>query len=55
MTAKVARHLLTVGRSIRAVVRDARKAATWKDLGCDVAVSVLRNPHNVIFHADTGL
>jgi uncharacterized protein YbjT (DUF2867 family) len=35
----VARNLLAVGKAVRAVVRDARKGAAWKEKGCEVAVA----------------
>jgi uncharacterized protein YbjT (DUF2867 family) len=35
----VARNLLAAGRPVRAVLRDARKAKTWTDRGCDVALA----------------
>ena len=36
---EVARNLLTVGKPVRAIVRDARKGTTWKELGCEVAAA----------------
>jgi len=35
----VARNLLEAGLEVRAVVRDARKAAPWSDLGAEIAVA----------------
>jgi NAD(P)H dehydrogenase (quinone) len=37
----VARALLSDGRPVRAVVRDAAKATAWRALGCDVALADL--------------
>src|SRR5580658_5383846 len=34
---EVARTLLKMGRTVRAVLRDPRKGAVWDDLGCRVA------------------
>ncbi len=36
---EVARHLLRAGESVRAVVRDHKKAARWAELGCGVRVA----------------
>jgi uncharacterized protein YbjT (DUF2867 family) len=36
---EAARRLLQAGQPVRAVVRDAAKAATWKERGCEVAVA----------------
>jgi len=35
----VARNLLAAGRPVRAVLRDARKAAFWRDQGCEIALA----------------
>ena len=35
----VARHLLTAGKPVRAVMRDFAKAQTWQDRGCEIAVA----------------
>lgn len=35
----VARHLLSRGQRVRAVVRDAAKGRAWSELGCEVAVA----------------
>ncbi len=35
----VARALLSAGQRVRAVVRDASKARSWADLGCEVAIA----------------
>jgi NAD(P)H dehydrogenase (quinone) len=39
----LARALLADGRSVRAVVREARKASGWAALGCDVAIADLED------------
>ena len=36
---EVARTLLAAGKSVRAIVRDARKGAAWAEQGCDVAIA----------------
>jgi NAD(P)H dehydrogenase (quinone) len=36
---EVARQLLAVQKPVRAIVRDARKAAAWAERGCEVAVA----------------
>lgn len=36
---EIARNLLAVGKPVRAIVRDARKGAAWKQHGCEVAVA----------------
>jgi uncharacterized protein YbjT (DUF2867 family) len=40
----VAHTLLTAGRQVRAVVRDARKGAGWESRGCNVAVADVADP-----------
>ncbi len=35
----LARSLLAEGQPVRAVLRDAAKAATWRDRGCDIALA----------------
>jgi uncharacterized protein YbjT (DUF2867 family) len=40
----VAHALLTAGRQVRAVVRDARKGAGWESRGCNVAVADVADP-----------
>ena len=37
--AEVAQNLLTVGDSVRAVLRDVRKAGPWIERGCEIAVA----------------
>jgi NAD(P)H dehydrogenase (quinone) len=41
---EVARRLLTVGKPVRAIVRDARKGTPWKELDCEVAVADIGDP-----------
>ena len=41
---RLARTLLADGRSVRAVVRDARKGGGWAALGCDVAIADMKDP-----------
>jgi NAD(P)H dehydrogenase (quinone) len=36
---EVARALLNAGQAVRAVIRDPRKGAVWKALGCDVSLA----------------
>src|SRR4030088_2898987 len=38
-----ARALLSAGRPVRAVVRDAGKARPWFDLGCEVALAEMED------------
>ena len=40
---RVARHLLTAGHSVRAVVRDAHKGKAWTESGCEVAIADIRD------------
>jgi nucleoside-diphosphate-sugar epimerase len=40
--AAVARSLLSADQPVRAVVRDALKGASWANLGCDIALPILR-------------
>lgn len=39
----VARHLLSVGEYVRAVVRDADKGRTWAALGCEVVIAEMED------------
>jgi len=39
----VARHLLSAGQRVRAVVRDAHKGRFWSDLGCEVAIAEMED------------
>ena len=39
----LARHLLSVGEPVRAVVRDAAKGQAWAALGCEVAVAEMED------------
>ena len=38
-----ARALLSAGRRVRAVVRDAEKARPWSDLGCKIALAEMED------------
>ena len=40
---EIARNLLADGQPVRAVLRDAAKAADWAALGCDVAIAEMEN------------
>jgi uncharacterized protein YbjT (DUF2867 family) len=39
----VARHLLSLGEPVRAVVRDDAKGRAWAELGCDVAIAEMED------------
>jgi len=39
----VAQHLLKAGQPVRAVIRDANKAAYWQALGCEVALAEMED------------
>lgn len=39
----VARHLLAAGQPVRAVLRDAARAADWIELGCDAAIATMED------------
>jgi NAD(P)H dehydrogenase (quinone) len=39
----VARHLLSAGQRVRAVIRDAHKGRFWSDLGCEVAIAEMED------------
>jgi len=40
----VAKTLLRSHRQVRAVLRDARKASAWSDLGCEVGIATMEDP-----------
>src|ERR1700691_2424450 len=46
--AAVARSLLSADQSVRAVVRDRSKGATWAQLGCDIAIADLSDTEALI-------
>ncbi len=39
----MARTLLAAGKQVRAVVRDDRKAETWRERGCEIAVAAMED------------
>ena len=53
----LARHLLAEGLPVRAVVRDAERAAPWKALGCEVAIARMedRTALTAAFAGTTGV
>ena len=53
----LARHLLAAGLPVRAVVRDAERAAPWKALGCEVAIARMedRTALTAAFAGTTGV
>jgi NAD(P)H dehydrogenase (quinone) len=45
---ELARTLLSAGKPVRAVVRDANKGRQWAELGCDVAIAEMEDPHALV-------